>query len=588
MPDMRNLIDPVRLEVIKNGFDTIADEMALILMRTAYSSIVRDSMDYSTAICDRQGRTLAQGLTTPLHLGSFHDALAHLVSEHGAATAPGDVFIGNDPYVAAGQHLPDIYIIRPIFIGGRLSGWATTLAHHADVGGIIPGSNALGATEIFQEGLRLPFLKLYDRGVRNEAIWRIIETNVRVPTLVLGDLEAQIVAAGVGEHKYRELYSSAPADEMEDYIAELHDYAERLARREIADLPDGTYSFHDQIDGLGERPTPILFNVAVTIAGDDIVVDWAGTSAQVQGGVNSPVPFTKAAAYAAIRSIMRSEIPNCHGFTRPIRVEAPLGTVVNPTSPAACGARGITGFRMIDCIFGALSKACAERVAADGSGGSTLPTFAGQGERGAFVFSETLMGNWGGTVHYDGQEGVPHMGANQSNVPIELIELDHPIRIESYGFASDTGGPGEHRGGLAIVREYRMLQDDVLLSVRSDKRDYPPHGLFGGAAGSPSLNLVNPGPAERLLPVLTIEPVRLNRGDLFRHVMAGGGGWGPALRRDPEAVLADVLAEKVSIDQARKAYGVVIRPGYPPTLDAPATTALRRQLAEGRGIDAQA
>jgi N-methylhydantoinase B len=573
---MRNRIDPVRLEVLKNAFDTIADEMALILMRTAYSSIVRDSMDYSTAICDRQGRTLAQGLTTPLHLGSFHDALGHLVAEHGPAAAPGDVFIGNDPYVAAGQHLPDIYIIRPVFLGDRLCGWATTLAHHADVGGIIPGSNALGANEIFQEGLRLPFLKLYERGVRNDEIWRIIETNVRVPTLVLGDLEAQIVAAGIGEQKYRELYASAASDEMEAYIAELHDYAERLARREIAELPDGIYRFSDQIDGLGEAPTPIVFQVAVTIAGEEIVVDWAGTSPQVEGGVNAPVPFTKAAAYAAIRSVMRAEIPNCHGFTRPIRVEAPLGTVVNPTNPAACGARGITGFRMIDCIFGALAAACPDRVPADGSGGSTLPTFAGRNERGPFVLSETLMGNWGGTMHHDGQEGVPHMGANQSNVPIELVELDYPIRIESYGFVPDSGGPGQHRGGLAIMREYRMLQDNVLLSVRSDKRAEPPHGLAGGGPGTPSQNLVNPGPEQKQLPVLTIQPVRLRRGDLFRHIMAGGGGWGPPRRRDPQAVLADVMAEKVSLQQAREAYGVVVRPGPPPTLDEAATAELRR------------
>lgn len=222
-------IDPIRLEVLKNAFDTIADEMALILMRTAYSAIVRDSMDYSTAICDAQGRTLAQGLTTPLHLGSFYDALTYLIGEYGGRVDPGDVFIGNDPYVAGGQHLPDIYIVWPVFAEGTLQGWATTLAHHADVGGIIPGSNALGAVEIYQEGLRLPFLKLYEKGCRNDALWRVIETNVRIPELVMGDLEAQIVGARTGAAKFGALVEQNGSETLGRYIEALHDYAVSLS-----------------------------------------------------------------------------------------------------------------------------------------------------------------------------------------------------------------------------------------------------------------------------------------------------------------------------------------------------------------------
>ena len=578
---MEKKADPVLLEVIKNGFETIADEIALILLRTAYSAIVRDAMDYSTAICDSRGRTLAQGLTTPLHLGSFYDAMQHVIRQYEGRIEPGDVFIGNDPYVASGQHLPDIYIILPIFIDGALEGWSTTVAHHVDVGGIIPGSNSLGATEIYQEGLRLPFLKLYDKGNLNQAIWDIILVNVRVPELLLGDLHAQCVACHVGAREFEELFGRYGAETMHFYIDELHDYAEALARSEIAEIPDGTYEFTDHIDGLGENPETIVFHVSLTVGGDEVVVDWTGSSSQVKGGVNAPLAFTKAATFAALRSVMGSEVPNCHGYTRAITVTAPERTIVNAVHPAACGARGISGFRMIDCLFGALAKAVPEKVAADGCGGATLATFAGYRGTKAFVFNDILMGSWGGTAPHDGQEGVPHMGANQSNIPIETIEIDFPLRIEHYGLVADSGGPGKHRGGLAIIREYRALEDNILLSVRSDKRTHPPHGLAGGSPGAPSWNIVNPGRDQRILPVLFAQPDNLDEGDVFRHVKAGGGGFGNPLERDAAAVLADVLAEKVTPDHAAEAYGVIVVGdvdiGY--SIDR-AATARRRQAME--------
>ena len=581
---MNRSLDPVRLEVMKNGFDTIADEIALILMRTAYSSIVRDSMDYSTAICDARGRTLAQGLTTPMHLGSFYDAMRSLIPRYREAVHPGDIFIGNDPYVAGGQHLPDIYVVKPVFFEERLAAWSLTLAHHVDVGGIVAGSNALGSEEIIQEGIRIPFLKLYDRGERNEMLWELIGLNVRVPDLMLGDLQAQIVASTAGERAMQELIARYGMETMNRYIEGLHDYAERLTRAEISEMPDGVYRFVDHIDGLGEEPEPIEFRVALTIEGDQAVVDWSGTSGQVKGGINAPVPFTRAASYTALRSVMASEIPNCHGFRRAIRIEAPPGTIVNPVPPGACGARGITGFRMIDCLFGALAQAVPDRVAADGSGGSTLPTLSSYMPGQAFVFSETLMGNWGGTADHDGQEGVSHMGANQSNVPIELIEAENPIRIERYGVVPDTGGPGRFRGGLALVREYRTLADEIKLSVRSDKRAHPPHGLFGGEPGTGSRNLINPGPGERTLPVLLTEPVSLRKGDLFHHEMAGGGGYGDPMERDAERVLEDVIDEKVTVQHALEAYGVVIETDGSGSLqvDQAATSAMRRNARPKR------
>jgi N-methylhydantoinase B len=289
-------------------------------------------------------------------------------------------------------------------------------------------------------------------------------------------------------------------------------------------MPEGTYRFVDHIDGLGAEPEPIEFHVAVTIAGDGVAIDWTGTSAQVKGGINAPIPFTKAAAYTALRCVMSASIPHAEGFTRVVEITAPEGTIINPRHPAACGARGITGLRMIDCLLGALAQAVPARVPADGSDGACLPTIGGTHEGKPFVFVETFMGNWGATATHDGQEGMAALGANQSNIPVELIELTEPIRIEQYGLVSDTAGPGRFRGGLSVVRDYRLLADEAVLSVRSDKRRFTPHGLAGGGAGAPSWNVINPGRDQQIIPVLTTEPVTMHKNDVFRHVTAGSGG----------------------------------------------------------------
>ena len=569
-------IDPILLEVLKNAFETIADEMALIVLRTSHSSIVRDSMDFSTAICDAAGRTLAQGLTNPGHLGSFFDAMRHVLRQYEGALHPGDVFIGNDPYAASGMHLPDVFIIRPVFHGDELAAWAMTLAHQVDVGGIVPGSNSLGSTEIFQEGLRLPFVKLFERGVRNQAVWDIIGLNVRLPETLFGDLGAQISACVSGERAMLALIARYGLPTIRRYADELNDYAERLTRAEFRKMPAGTYRFVDHIDGLGENPVPIEIRVAVRFEGGEAIVDFTGTAPEVKGGINATLPFTKAATYAALRAIMSVEIPTCQGFERCVRVIAPEGTLVNPRPPAACGSRAITGYRAIDCLFGALAQIVPDRVTADTAGGSTLITFAGRHDGKPFIYAETLMGVWGGTSQHDGQDGVPHMGANQSNTPVELIESEYPLRVEQYGLVTDTAGPGRLRGGNSIIREFRVLSDEAMLIVRSDKRDFPPHGLFGGGTGGPSWNIVNPGPSQRMLPVTTTKPETLKRDELFRHLMAGGGGFGPPIERDPARVLEDVRAGRVSPASARDDYAVVIRASADgPSLDAAATEALR-------------
>jgi len=468
-------------------------------------------------------------------------------------------------------------VVKPIYYGSALHGWAATLAHHSDVGGIVAGSNALGATEIWQEGLRIPILKLYEAGKRNETLIEIMKLNVRTPQWVIGDLEAQVAACHTADKSFKQLFDRYGPEELEQAFEDLHDYAQALIEAELKEIPDGVYRFTDHIDGIGEDPEPITLTVEVTLKGDRIKVDWTGSSAQVDGGINSPFPFSKACAYAAIRSVMASDIPNCHGYTRAIEVSAPEGTIVRPLSPAACGARGITGYRQIDCLFGALSQALPDKVAADSSGGSTLPTISMYVDGRALIFCETLMGTGGGTVVSDGQEGVAHIGANQSNVPVEMIEQTYPIRIEEYGFVFDSGGPGRHRGGMAIRRSYRILSDKATLNVRSDKRRFPPHGLFGGREGAPSFSMLQRANGNKeILPVMLKEPIQVFKGDIFIHEMASGGGYGPAHERSIDKVLEDVRLGAVSMESAQRDYKVVIRPvGGNYEIDYPETLKIR-------------
>jgi N-methylhydantoinase B len=572
-------VDPITFEVLKSAFDSIADQMAITLMRSAYSAIVRDSVDYSTGFCDSQGRLLAQGLTTPLHLGSFPAAMRRLVAERAGRMQPGDVFAFNDPYGAEGVHLPDIYVIKPIFHAGVVEGFATTLAHHTDVGGIAPGSNSIHSTEIYQEGLRIPLLKLYDRGEPNETMFRIIEQNVRVPVKVLGDLRAQVAACLAAEKAYLPMVEKYGPATLRRYHDELLDDAERRMRAAIATVPDGVYAFTDRIDGLGEEPEPLVFRVTVTVRGDEMDVDWTGSSPQVKAGINSPMPFTRSAAYVAIRCAIAPHLPNSEGYMRPIRVSAPVGTIMNPVLPGACAARGITGYRMIDAILGALSEAVPEQVPAAGEGGSSLPSVGGYQDGKAFVHVETILGAWGGRPTADGEEGVPNPGANQSNQPIELIEAELPLEATQYALLPDSGGPGRFRGGLGLVREYRLLADEAVWTMRSDRRAHRPYGVQGGKPGASSWNILNPGPGQRVLPTLPMESVALKRGDVMHMTLAGGGGYGSPLERDPASVLEDYLDEKITLDHAGREYGVVIDPEAL-RVDEPATAALRRRMGQ--------
>jgi len=577
--------DPVRLELVKNAIGSVVDEMTLTVIRVAYSSIMKDTMDLSSAFCDRQGRLIAQGLSLPLHLGSFPDAMSAVLDEFGEDFAPGDVIVLNDPY-QGGMHLPDIFVFQPIFIGEVLLGHAVVVAHHNDVGGRVPGSSAADSTEIYQEGLRLPVLKLYEAGRPNTAVLKIIERNVRVPDTVFGDLEAQMAACRIGERGIIALAERYGVAELIRSFDELLAYSGREARRTIRALPDGTYRYKDTIDDDGIDPnTPVTIQVAITIAGDSLEVDFKGTSPQVRGAINSTLSFAKSAVYFAVRAIMDSDAPNNSGFFQPIRVTAPYGCLVNPRPPAAVAARGLSGFRIIDAMFGALAQVAPRSVRAAGEGGTTSYSAACfDSENRLTLFREAVMGAWGAGYEREGVDGVSNPAANISNAPVELIENEAPIMVERYEFVPDSGGAGRWRGGLSIIRQLQFLADRVTLQLRSDRRQHRPYGLFGGAPGMGSMNEIDEGVGWQEAPTKFVRS--LPRGARLRHRTAGGGGYGNPFERPAEQVIEDIREGKVTIDGARSAYGVIVL-SDPLRVDALATECLRKEAQariDGRAI----
>jgi N-methylhydantoinase B len=565
-------VDPATLEIVRHALGSLADEMALIIARTAYSATVRDALDYSTALLNPRGELIAQGLGIALHLGSFPSAVGEVLWGYGDRLRPGDVYILNDPYGWGGIHLPDIYLVRPVFHEGALVAIAACLAHHTDVGGLIPSSNSTTTTEIFQEGIRIPGVHLYEAGRVNEAVLDVIAANVRVPHMVLGDLRAQLAAVDAGERGYLDLvrrYGAERLHALEDALVTL---TERMARREIATFPDGVYRQESWIDGDSVGSGPIPIRVALTIAGDSIAIDFAGTSPQVRGGINSPLAFSKSAAYAATRLVMDRAIPNSGGYFRAITVHAEEGTIVNPRFPAACGARGITGFRIMDAVSGALAQAVPDRVPADGEGGNSIISLGTAGTDGRrLIYVDMFSGARGAHRGGDGPSGVPHPGSNNANMPIEIAESTYPLRFHRYGLVEDSAAAGQWRGSPALVREFTYLGPDTDVQVRSDKRDHPPFGLAGGVAGRPSMTTVDHEDAVTERPV--IGPSALRTGDQFRHELASGAGWGHPLHRDPSAVLDDVRNGVLSRERALADYGVVVHPDD--TLDQAGTAAER-------------
>ena len=567
--------DPVTQVIVPHALASAADQMALNLYRTAYSTIVRDCLDFSTSLCDEKGQMIAQGVTLPHHIASVPFAMHSLLKKFEKEIRSGDIFILNDPF-DGGMHIPDIFIVQPIFWEGQRIAFAVTTAHHTDLGGRLPGSAACDNTEIFQEGLRIPWLKLYDRGKPDEAIFALIKTNVRLPEITLGDLRAQLAATHIGEGAVLKLISRYGLGTFQICCKDLIAYTERLVRMEIASWPDSSHTFIDYMDSDGIGGPPVRLQVKITVKGSTVVADFTGTDPQVRGGINCTLSFTTSVVAVCLRAVIRSEIPNTAGMFKPVKVIAPLGTVANATMPAASSMRGITGFRLSDTVRGALAGLLPDRVFAAGEGGNTLVIFGGERPNNKpYVYYELVTGTWGGRPDRDGNDGLCNPSSISSNVPIEQAECEFPVQVKSYGLVCDSGGAGKFRGGLAIQRKWQLLSGPANVTIRSDRRDHLPYGLQGGKSGNPSMNKLFHDKETVVLP--TMISTVLEAGDMLSHQLAGGGGWGDPLTRDLEAIIDDVKNEKVSPEAARKEYGVVICESTG-EVDYISTKALRKQM----------
>jgi N-methylhydantoinase B len=568
------MTDPITEELFRNSLAALGDEMVLTIYRTAYSGVLKNIMDYSAALCDAQGRLAAQGLALPGHLCSIPVALQAVLRHFGDDIAEGDILINNDPY-DGGMHLPDIFIFRPLFAEGRIIAYAATICHHTDVGGRVPGSNASDSTEIYAEGLRIPPLKLYERGKPNTTLFRMIDRNVRVPGRVLGDIRSQLAACEIAARGMTDLVARYDAERVVTLMNATMDYSERLTRHCLSELPDGEATFTDWIDDdqidIG-KPIPLVCTVRKH--GDAMEVDWTGSSPQVKGAINNTWSYTAAMSFTAVKSVLSINMPNNDGVFRPIKVIAPPGTITNGKLPAACAARGLTGFRGVDCCFGALAQLYPDRVYAASDGGNTGITIGGYDkELRPFIYVDFLSGCWGGRPWADGLDGNTSMFANMASFSVEVIEAENPLEVLDYEFVPDTGGAGKFRGGMSQRKTWRMLADEGILQVRADRQTHRPYGLQGGGPGAAGRNVLDPGlpTEEKLHAKLTMT---FRKGQVFRHDLPGAGGWGDALTRDLSLVAKDLSDGLVTIEGAARDYGVVAR-GDPPVIDEAATEALR-------------
>lgn len=569
--------DPITFELIKNAVAAIADEMAVTMVRTARSFVLKEAMDFSTALLNARGEMIAQGLCLPLHMGSIPAAMRAVLAKYQECIEPGDLFILNDPY-EGGSHLPDVYVFKPIFWEERLLGFAAIIGHQADIGGRVAGGNACDSTEIYQEGLRIPPLKLYRRGEPDEALFGLLEKNVRIPTKVLGDIMAQVAACRSGEQEFLALVQRYGVDELFATLDELLDYTERLTRAEIAALPDGTYHFTDFIDDDGITPEPIILQVAITVEGDELRADFAGTSPQVKGAINAVRSWTESCVYTCVRAILDPGIPNNEGYFRPLTILTTPGSFVDCVLPAPVAARGLAAMRITQTIYGALAQMLPERVFACEVAGDTGVTIAGyHPDRTPFVYLEFLFGSWGGGPAKDGLDANAPLAINYANTPVESIETEQPLMIERYGYVPDSGGAGQFRGGLALERHYRFLAPEGILQLRADRHKFLPYGLQGGKSGTPSHSVLVRDGVARAMPSKFLEILRA--GDVFQHTLAGAGGWGDPLQREAERVAADVRHGKLSAAYARREYGVVITAEG---LDLSATERLRQEMRQNR------
>lgn len=545
------MIDPIRLEVIRNALVAASEEMNISIWRTARSTVVRETLDYSTAVFDAAGQAVAQSTRIPVHLNSMSVCLAEILANWLPLDdwAEGDVVLTNDPY-AGGQHLPDFVAFKPIYgdgPNGRVRvGIAGAIVHHVDVGGGAPGSYYAGAQEIYQEGLRLPPLKLVEGGRRNAAVLAIIRRNSREPEKIAGDVAAQLAALDVGARAVLRLVERYGPETLQAAMAAILDQSEAAMRAAIRALPDGVYTFEDHVDDDGQAAVGLKVRARVEISGDRAVVDLSGTAPQAPGPVNCTLNMAKSGVYCALLMAAGGRVMANTGAYRPIEIVAEPGTLVSAESPAPVANRMATGHRIVTTVLGALAAAAPDRIPAAYYGVSYVAALSAPdaaGERR--VYFEIEVGGWGAHPEADGASGFSAGFHNLANSPMEMCESLFPVVFTHYGLIPDSGGAGARRGGLGLAREWRLDADWGVLSGNFDRFRYPPYGLNGGRPGAPGRFTLRRGDETTDLPS-KISGVQLRRGDRVRLDTSGGGGWGDPADRDPAALAADRTAGYVT------------------------------------------
>ncbi len=516
-------IDPIRLEVIKNRLVSLTEEMGAVLMRTSFSPNIKERRDFSCALFDGEGRMVAQAAHIPVHLGSMPLSVAAALER--SDLSPGDAVLLNDPY-RGGTHLPDITLVTPVFLGGESPAFfVANRAHHADVGGMTAGSLPL-STEIFQEGLRIPPVKIVRGGELDRELLRLLLANVRTPAEREGDLTAQLAANRTGERRLREVVAHYGLPETERYCRALFDYGERMMAEVIAAIPDGRYAFADVLDddGAGSGPVPVRCTVAV--AGARATVDFTGCAPQVRGCVNAVRAITLSAVHYVFHLLAPEDIPNNAGCLRPIEVLTRPGTVADCTFPAAVSGGNVeTSQRLVDVLLGALANALPGRIPAASCGSMNNLTIGGVDPRtgGLFAYYETVAGGAGGGPQGQGASGIQTHMTNTLNTPVEALEHAYPLRVRRYLLRDGSGGEGRHRGGDGVVKEVELL-GEARITLLSERRVSAPFGLQGGAPGRPGRNALRREGREEELPAKCSVDARA--GDVLVVETPGGGGWG--------------------------------------------------------------
>ncbi len=554
---MPKTFDPITLEILWQRLVSIVDEADASVARTAFSSLLRDAHDYTCMFTDSRGQELVQGtFCTPGQAGAMAIGVKKIIRSRPLEEyRPGDVFIVNDPWLLAG-HLNDVCVLSPIFFKDRPVAFTACVFHHSDIGGRVSSDNR----EVFEEGLFIPPLKLYDAGELNEDVVRLIRWNVRTPEEVVGDIRSQVAANHVCAQKVIEMMADEGLDSLDDLADEIIGRTERSMRAAIAKIPNGVYPYEGVIEGSGQRDD-ITIRLTVDVRDDEILVDFDGTSPQVGWGVNVVYNFTYAYVFMAVKSAFDPEIPINEGSIRPVRMTAPEGSIVNCRFPAAVAARMQVGHFMTEMVFKALAAAAPENIIA-GSGGTPAQTNIFYGKRHDGRPWHTMIIRGGGLGAGNRMDGhhCAIFPANGANTPVEIFESDTPLIVESRELVCDSGGPGRMRGGIGRKMVIRVPQDEkapqgpTTVAVQAGRFRYPPEGLFGGKPGARAQFLKNQNPADPS-GLTFCEP-----GDVLSFYSAGGGGYGPPQERDPEAVAADVQNGYVSVERARRDYAVAVDP----------------------------